>query len=549
MRSRLVVRRIARSPPPRPHSPLCRRAWSSHSTANSVKARPVLPFLAAPKTSPSVARSFTSERKRWLRHEAKLVVRYTVSLWGIIAAVLVINFALGEEKNERDFPTPPEWGHMTRKFLRDANKARDPSDGTVDWATALGLARAAVLRLQAPSLEGQDVTKLSKLEDPTLENPDEFIHCDISAKSEEWRRGYFEAMMLAAKAAEHVDGWLRDRTRNLVCPPEFVIGPSNPRPRPIPAGSPHAPREEDCEQAFPTADNWYMKLLATKGLAPRQTMEATLEYAGYLEYKGQLEGAESLYNMALAEATQGMPPFSLPYDPKTLVLKDGVAPASMNILDALTAIANFKARNGNVSSALPMYISLLKTRRTLSDTPPAAPRQPRKRLSLYQQITAFFTPPEYPPPPPSGFQPPWRSPKERCQEASLLLNIGEVLYATSSKSEGLAWTRDGVDLAEEQLRALGSGSTETEAKKSCRECLGVGLSNWSTMVSRLAFAEEEKKKYGSKSTMFSLWSGAKEPESRWAAEEAVVKERLRRTKELMEDLTPPESGIASWFRA
>ena len=43
--------------------------------------------------------------------------------------------------------------------------------------------------------------------------------------------------MIAAKAAEYVDGWVVDKTRNAICAPEHVIGPSNPKPKPFPPGS------------------------------------------------------------------------------------------------------------------------------------------------------------------------------------------------------------------------------------------------------------------------------------------------------------------------
>ncbi|PNY22892.1 Uncharacterized protein TCAP_07037 [Tolypocladium capitatum] len=552
MRPRLVVRR---------RSPICLsrlgpqffsiRTFANQSKLTSTKARPSLPFLVIPKADPAIARSFTSERKRWLKHEAKLVARYTVSLWGAAAAVLMIFFAINEETVEREFPTPHEWNYLTRKYLRDANNFRDPKNGEVNWARALELARGVVIRLEDAKLGGvEGVVKLSDHQDATLEVPGEFNSCDISAMSEGWRRGYFEAIMLAAKAAEHVDGWVRDLSRNVVSPPEFVIGPSNPRPRPIPPGNPHAPREEDCEVAYPSADNWYMKILATKGLTPRQRMDAALEYASFMEFKGRADGPEALYNLALAEATQGIEPSDVPYDPKTFVLGDFAEQPSMNVLDALTAMATYKARKGDVSSALPIYVSVLKARRVLSDTPPrgAPPARP-KRLSAFRQVVDFFSPPDYPPPPPDGSLPPWRSPLERCQEASLNVYIGEILYATSSRDDGLAWTRDGVDLAEEQLRALGSGKDDKHARRTCRECLGTGLGNWSTMVSRLARSEEAKENGASKPNVFSFWSASPDAEGRWAAEEAVVQERVRRTRELMEDAAPPATGFSSLFKA
>ncbi|EHK18956.1 uncharacterized protein TRIVIDRAFT_44161 [Trichoderma virens Gv29-8] len=549
MAPRLITRRILLHPTV--SRPRCLRSFANQSrlTTTTNRSRPILPFLFIPRSSPNSVRRFTSERQRWWKHEAKLVVRYTLTLWGAVICVLTIFFAINEEIVEREFPTPHEWHYLTRKFLRDANNFKDPKNGEINWARALELSRGVVIRLEDVKTGGQDVVKLSDIVDLTLEVPGEFIACDISAKSEEWRRGYFEAIMLAAKAAEHVDGWQRDITRNIVTPPEFVIGPSNPHPTPIPPGNPSAPREEDCETAYPSADNWYTKILATKGLSPRQKMEASLEYASFMEFKNNPEGAESLYKLALAEATSGIDPKKLPYDPRTLILKERAGPPSMNVLDALTATANHIARKGDISSALPIYLSILKARRSLSDDPPRTTSSKPKVESFSQQILKFFAPPEYPPPPPDGTQPPWRSTLERCQEAALNLYIGEILYATGSRDEGLAWTRDGVDLAEEQLRSPKLSQDARETKSTCRNCLSTGLDNWSIMVSRLAKEEKEKKATGSQTSMFSFWSGpSQETEGRWEAEEVVIQDRVKRTRELLEDIQAPKPGIVSFFK-
>lgn len=495
-------------------------------------------------------RYFTSSGRGWFKHEAKLVARYTITIWGLGISTLVILFAIGEEVAEREFPTPHEWNYLTRKYLRDANSYKDPKNGAINWARTLELSRGVVIRLEDPKLDGKDLVKLSDLVDPSLEVPGEFINRDLSAKSEEWRRGYFEAIMLAAKAAEHVDGWVRDVTRNIVSPAEYVIGPSNPNPAPIPAGDPHAPLEENCELAYPAADNWYIKILATQGFTSRQKMEAALEYASFMEYKQRTGEAEALYDMALSEATKGTDASKLPYDKKSFVLKDRAPAPSANVFDSLTAVANFKARSGNVSAALPIYLSLLKARRSLSNQCPVEDTPKIKRVPLHEQIVNFFAPPPYPAPPPDGTRPPWRNAEERCQEASLHLYIGEILYSAQSRDDGLSWTRDGVDLAEEELRSMKLSETSKEAKQLCRECLGTGLGNWSTMVSRLANAERIKaKETTGKPGMFSFWGGSQQPEGRWKAEEAVVEERVRRTREIMEDVRRPTVGPMAWFKA
>ncbi|RSM09412.1 hypothetical protein CDV31_007718 [Fusarium ambrosium] len=553
MRPRLVGRARLIQPSIRTRSP-CLRTLSYH-TQLTTKSRPNLPFLTIPVTNRADVRYFTTERRQWLKHEAKLAVRYTVSFWGLLACCGVIWFFVNEEMLEREFPTPHEWGWMTRKHLRDANNNKDPINGQILWPWVFELSRALVLRLEDAKMDGQGVTKLSDRVDPEAEFPGEFNPCDISGKSEEWRRGYFEAIMLAAKAGEHVDGWVRDRSRKVISPPEFMIGPSNPRPQPIPPGQPHAPREEDCEVAYPSADNFYMKILATKGFTPRQKLEAALEYASFMEFKQGPEGAEALYNLALAEATQGLNMSNPPYNPKTFILNEKAGPPSQNILDAITAIANHKARNGNINAALPIYLSLLKARRYLSNKPPPSVVPKSKPTSTWGQFIEILSQPDYPPPPPDGTQPPWRSPEERCQEASLSLWIGEILFATSSKDDGLSWTRDSVDAAEEQLRNMDLLNEEKAAKRTCRECLTAGLDNWGKMVVKLAKEEDQLRKKAATQSggVFSFWSGSSpatpSTENRWTAENAVVRERVRRTRELIEEIRPGGVSLASLFKA
>ncbi|PHH59168.1 hypothetical protein CDD81_3670 [Ophiocordyceps australis] len=543
--------RLQRLTPPSPlRSPnlFYSRLVVHHAKLTCSRARPSLPFLAPPNANSAIAsRSFTSVNKLWLKHEAKLVVRYTLSLWGIACCILGISFLINEELNERKVPTPHDWPFLTRKYLRDAHLSKSPQDGQVDWHQTLQLSRIVVLYLQDETNRGKRVVKpLTEKEDMSPQEI-EFISYDISAMPEESRRGYYDALMLAAKAAEHLDGWVRDRSRDIISPPEYVIGPSNPRPAPLPPKSERAPREEDCEIAYPVADNWYIKALATEGFTHRQKMNVALEYATFSEFKGQREGADALYNLALAEASQDIAPQDLPYDPKTLVVKSDASPPSQNVFDALTAIATSKARRGDVASALPMFISLLRARRSLSDTRPKPTSKPKK-LKDYEIIMQFFAQPPYPPPPPDGTQIPWRDALERCQEASLSLYIGEILFSQLHGGEGLAWTRDSVDLSEEQLRRLNRQEEDKEAKQTCRECLVSGIDNWTTMVSRLARAEEEKKMSSPKPSPFSLWKRPEE-DGRWEAEQAVVEERKRRTRELIEDLTPPSTLIPSFFKA
>lgn len=556
MRPRPVVRRVwlnlPRPAPARPRTSLALRLAQNQTATVTTRCRPTISCLS-PTTSSSINRKYASDqtqRRRWLRHEFKLLVRYLFISVGAVGCVSVLYFFYLEETREREYPTPHEWTWGERKLFRDAHKWTNP-ERRVSWSNAYHFARNLCLAFEDEKRSGGNIPRLSGVEDPNDEIPWEFISHDISGMSEEWKQGYFDTIMLAAKAAGQCDGWLKERgaTKGMVWAPEYVIGPSNPRPTPIPPMSPPAPREEDCEVAFPPADRYYLKILATKGLNAGQKIQALLEYATFTELRRRPEDAPALYRNALAVATEGMDQTKLPFNPKTLVLKDKAPAPSENILNAITALANNKARTGDTASALPIYISLLKARRALPDKKPRTPQPPKPKLPLWRRVLELLGEPPYPPPPPDGTQPPWRSPEERCHEASLTLYIGEILYTSNSYEDGIAWTREGVDISEEQLRAL-SHLTKREAqtpKARCRECLKTGLDNWSVMVTRLA--SEERAKKNAKPSVLSFWSGEKQADGRWEAEGLVVLERMKRTLDLVEDVKRLDKGPTRYFSA
>ncbi|KAF7142180.1 hypothetical protein CNMCM5793_008901 [Aspergillus hiratsukae] len=113
--------------------------------------------------------------------------------------------------------------------------------------------------------------------------------------------------MGAAKAAENLEGWLTDWKQRISAPAEYVVGPSNPRPKPMPAGQKQVPREEDSEPASPSPEVFYMKILTTKGFDTRQKLDAALAYADWLDYKGLRETARDMYAWAMDIAAAGSP--------------------------------------------------------------------------------------------------------------------------------------------------------------------------------------------------------------------------------------------------
>ncbi|OLN96562.1 hypothetical protein CCHL11_00735 [Colletotrichum chlorophyti] len=549
MRQRLALRRILLQ---RLFRLQTSRPFTSNTSLTS-RARPQLPFLSIPVTTRPRVRYFTTEKKRWFKHEGRLFLRYNVSIWGGALCILGIVFLLNQEGLEKEHPTPHEWSYLTRLRARGAKSAaKDSQSNDINWVEVIVSCRETLKRLEDPRIDGAGIREL--LDEPLSIDGLGNVGKDISAKSENWRRGYYEMLMLLAQAAEQLDGWVKDTTRNIIFPPEVVLGPSNPHPKPIPPGAEKAPREEDCEVAYEPAENHYLRILTTKGFNNRQKMDAALAYASFLDYKQLPDAAEKMYQWALSLATETVPSSPPLVDPLTFTINDKTTLPSENVLTVLTSIATHKARNGDVNAALPIFISVLRARRALPQVPlPGQERPTDKPTTLWQRLVKLAQAPQYPAPPDDGTRPPWRHPKELCEEAGLNLYIGEILYATkaakANREEGLAWTRDAVDLAEEQLHKLGPLGGDKEARATCRECLSTGLQNWSAMVAKLAKEEDAKNKEAPKKSAFGFWSETKTEDSRWAAEEKVVKERIRRTRELLVQVEPPAAGLAFLLKA
>ena len=441
--------------------------------------------------------------------------------------------------------------------------------GLIDWARTGNEYRLLLSRLENPDLDGQC------LRPPLEADGDIYVEgvgkmgLDISAKPESWRRGYHTCLMGAARAAEHLDGWVRDTTRNIAFPGDVVIGPSNPRPKPVPLGAKSAPLEENCIAAFETPETYYMKILTTQGFTTRQRLDAALAYADWLDFKGLPASAEEMYDWGLDIATGALPTdVNNVVDTKTDIINEKATYVSSNVLLASTSLAIHHARNSNLNTALPILLSVLRARRNLvSVSQPlqahttASPSEHETEPSTFRIIISLFRsliiPPPYPPPSPTGDEPSARTPAAICEEAGLMTYIGEILFASPStpsqkssffsssqnmrqiqpRQAGLSWTRDAVDLAEKTLQEVLDKSLNTldahEAKKRCSECLEVGMGNWVKMVDRMVREEQEEHARESKSQGKSEFWASEVGESRWEVERRLVDERKRSVRALV----------------
>ena len=406
--------------------------------------------------------------------------------------------AILSERQERAFPSPPEWSLITRFHFRNGRWWEIPEnndEGVSDWSKLHKAYQLALARLEDPNKDGAGL--IEQEEGGILVPGLGKAGFDLSQKSEEWRRGYYDILMGMARAAEHLDGWVWDKTskdkKKAAWPPEMIIGPSNPNPHPPPPGAPPPPLEENCVKVSDPPETYYLKILTSKGFITHQKITAALGYADWLSFKGLKESAEGMYKWGLDIACSGLADPSTTIDPTTGVISASAPSVTPNVVLAATTLAVHHAVTGNVSSALPIFLSVLRARRTAPLAPPAS-RTPQEQSTLLSMVVDLIQTPPYPPPPPTGDEPLLRSPSDICEEAVLMNYIGEILFASSTsasqRATGLSWTREAVQVAVEGEK---NESFSKDVKKKCLECEEVGLENWAKMVKRLVKEAEERK--------------------------------------------------------
>ncbi|KAI9760332.1 MAG: hypothetical protein M4579_001736 [Chaenotheca gracillima] len=460
-----------------------------------------------------LSRSLTTASKNTLKGGLWLGTKYFVVFWTTVFLLSVVSFGFQHEHLERKYPTPPEWTWYSRwnyRYARSLEEEDEDSDKNPDESLAASTYANLLKRLESPDLDGKDLVVQG--DGGILVPGVGSTGFDITNKSYPWRRSYFLTLMRTARIAEFLDGWVTDTTRDLNFPPQYMIGPSNPKPKPVPMGSDAPPLEENCAQAFPPPETFYIKVLTTKGFTTRERLEAALSYADWLDTKELGDSAAEMHKWGVDIATSDFDvPTSSIFDPTTGALLPN-APArylTPNILLCATSIAVHHARNSDLPRALPVLASVLRARKALAPPPDTRQRSPNEDRDMISTLRRALIPPPYPPPPPPGDTPAHRTPSSICSEAGLMSHIGEVLFASSHLDDGLAWTRDAVDLAEAQLRDLVPDSAvqrdentpvppsydlpdegDGSAVERCKECLESGMHNWRMMVSSLAREEE-----------------------------------------------------------
>lgn len=437
-----------------------------------------------------------------------------------------------------------------------------------DWAKVGRLYLNVLERLESEEYDGkflikEEVTGLS-------EDVSSFTGFDISAKSEQWRRGYHEALMGAGRAAEHLEGMCKRKgeTRGRVYPRESIPGPDNPRPKPLPwnkkDGKEIPPSFSEVEDAFASPESFYMKVLTTGGFDTRQRLEAALAYADLCDFRKMPETAESTYIWALEIAQLGLPGGTGDVvDLKTgVILKERENAVSENVLKACTALGVHHARNEGVKHALPIFLSVLRARKNLPASPvgvigttpkPAKPVD-GGLLAYVEALKDLIIERPYPAPPPTGNERPFHTLKEACEEVGLMTYIGEILFATSESErvKGLSWTRDSVEAAEAIMWVMDE-QKQQDGRERCRECLETGLLNWKAMSQQMArLAAQKEQDLETDKGFLGLGLGrsqqiakAQAEIKKWDEENAQIELRRQKTLPLIQDQL--KSVTVSWL--
>jgi hypothetical protein len=546
----LVGRPVRNAPNARSVEPQCPRQFSHRPPrlllfVHRSQPRPQLPFLYPSGAYPANAHlsrlfSISANQKKFIKETARETAKWTFLIFFATSCFSIASLGILSERQERAFPSPHEWSLMTRFRFRRGKWWQVPEnneeEGFPNWARVYDELERALKRLENTDKDGAG---LREQEEGGLLVPGVGkAGYDLTAKSEEWRQGYYEVLMGMATAAERLEGWVTTKSRRYVWAPEFVPSPTNPRPKATLPSQLPIPEEEERIPAADVPEIFYLKIITSNGFTTYQRMTAAIGYADWLAFKRLPDSAEEMYKWALDIATSGLPipdPSSV-IDPKTHVLSS-TAPKELitpNIVFAATNLATFHASQGHTIAALPILVSLLRARLAADPAPPISAVKPLDS-SLIGTILSLLHEPEYPALPPTGDEELLRRAEDRCEEAALKSYIGEILFAVatspSGRAQGLSWVRDAVSTAKTAQLDVPSIQRNPILRRKCEQCEEVGLEGWGKMMTYLAAEAREKRDSLDSSVVktlwWKLWPGAtqklrEEVEEREGEEEGVV---------------------------
>ncbi|KAF2674386.1 hypothetical protein BT63DRAFT_419679 [Microthyrium microscopicum] len=474
---------------------------------SALSTRPQLPYLAPPAQCATpgqwqLARLMTTEKERLFR---KTAWDFTTALGAVLVLLptgIMLLWWISHELLERDIPTPHEWTFRSRCYWHHIKALQDRSvtQGRLpDWTIIVQTLQLLLKRLEDLNFDGQGLTLNSHTQQQAL--GEHYLDLDISrvfdisGKPEPWRRGYFQVMLEFAKAAEASEHMVYDKKSKSFFMAESVIGPSNPDPTPLHSAVNKAPPlEENCVPLSPSAESFYEKILATRGLNDDQQVETLLSYSEWLDSQERHDHAESLLRKALQISASALPNSSAIINSQTGVIQGKAPFVTQNLLDSATALGIHLAQNAKTSAALSIFLSVLQAYRSC---PRDLSHDGRPHLSysgtipadvlmagLREKFSRLLSDVEYPPPPPSRNLPLVRRGDEGCKEAAAIIYASELLFATSSSRQdtALKWIKEALETAEDQVSDT---SNSMDDRWRCNQCIPVALDAWWDMIQQL----------------------------------------------------------------
>ena len=425
------------------------------------------------------------------------------------------NFGFEQEKLERKYPTPEEWNMGLRSTVRDCSRLQHESLGHVPWGKI-----AVELGKTIAVLEGSESGKVAQGRNPifSMDFDLEKKGLDVQAKSTEWRDGYYDCLMTLGKALENVEDYVTDPKQDVTLHPAFIQSPTGDETEELPGKKFKAPDMVDCKRAFISATDVYFRIMTTDGLSTKQKVDAAIASADYATQKGELSSAENLYREALQFAAIGAAaPEAV--DLKTGVIRSNALIVTPNITNASMALGTFLASHGNVASAMPIFLSILRASR---DAPIAAPKPSTVRTKS-AELYSFFSPmPRVPRS--TGNETLKRTPVSYCNDSRVMNNVGEILFARGTSRDehlaGIKWTRDGIEAAD-KIKEVSVGQVTRADRMRCLRCAEVGLTNLARMTNQMAEEAEKREEEEAKSGFVGRLLGSEKRRRRDAEERAL----------------------------
>jgi hypothetical protein len=411
------------------------------------------------------------------------------------------------EALERDFPTPHGWSWNSR-LAWHAGQAFEDDEFWPGCNGPIKMYDQLLKNLENPAGDGNGLKLFLEMgngdwirkDDGSVGIDVDVFHVyDISAKDENWRRGYIQCLLALAKVAEKAESRVRDTKMDTELPK--------------PLGFDGQASESHLLPVTHSAELFYQKLLATmtqlrgdSRLATTQLLDIYLSYSGWLmEQPGRQEHGKAIIELGVDQIIKD----SFPEEKQRKLLEGNTKlenkikalTPSPNSQRCLRALALYHVKSGDIPKALDDYIRLLSNYPAVPKTPSVDKDQEKNSKSaqpilraLMHRVLGMAKQVQYPPPPPLSLGNSPLTPKDsekNCAAAVVRAEAAEVLFASapSRRDVALNWTADAIESAHKRSKARPSDGDDLldekvniDEREKCAMCAKVALTNWNKMV-------------------------------------------------------------------